>query len=314
MNTLKLKQFITLAELLNMSKAANALYISQPALSQSISSLENELGCKLFDRVNKKLILNEQGQLALSYAKELVAKSEEMKTAIAVSLTAEQSIKITTDIYAAYTILSASFLLDNPTYNTISIPNQGFDHASMLRNRQTDIIISVGPVAGDDIVSTKLFDDLSYAIVPAQSSFYGVRYASLNDLKVLPFYRNKDLLTNSSIFSQSTADKTIEELEKSVGIVSHYIDFNSMRLMWNTTDHCFFASPLTLMAVPELKLLDPNRFVRLKEQFFKRTYYLSVLKKHPNKVSNFLKWFDSVDNEFWQRYRKTIQLLLIKDK
>ena len=46
----QLRYFITVAELGNMSKAAEALFVSQPNLSTSISRLEEEVGVPLFDR------------------------------------------------------------------------------------------------------------------------------------------------------------------------------------------------------------------------------------------------------------------------
>ena len=316
MNTLKLKQFITLAELLNMSKAASALYISQPALSQSIASLESELGCQLFDRVNKKLILNEQGQLALTYARDLVAKADEMKTAIAVSLSAQRCIRITTDIYIMYSMLSASYMLDNPTSNTLFVPRRGSDFSSLLLNKQTDAVISTMPLDNNDIVSIKLFTTPQYALVPQESTFYGATSVSLEELKDLPFFRNKDVLSNSSIFYDNTSGTvdSKDELIKSIGIVEHYVDFNSMRLMWNTKDHGFFLSPMTMMAVPELRILDPARFVRLKNTEFEKAFYLSVLKNSSAHAKSFLDWFQSPDNEFWTRYHKVISTLMHNDK
>lgn len=45
----------------SLSKAAEALYISQQALSRSIANLEEELGCTLFQRTVKGITLTEDG-------------------------------------------------------------------------------------------------------------------------------------------------------------------------------------------------------------------------------------------------------------
>lgn len=58
----QLRYFILTAQLQNMSQASRALNITQPTLSKSIASLEQELGCQLFDRAGRKLILNERGK------------------------------------------------------------------------------------------------------------------------------------------------------------------------------------------------------------------------------------------------------------
>lgn len=63
----QLHYFITVAETGNITKAAQKLYITQPALSRAIGRLESELDVKLFDRSTNTLILNENGRLFLRY-------------------------------------------------------------------------------------------------------------------------------------------------------------------------------------------------------------------------------------------------------
>lgn len=64
MDLLQLQYFCEIAKQENVSKAASALHISQPSLSKSLSSLERDLGVKLFDRVGKNIVLNRHGKLA----------------------------------------------------------------------------------------------------------------------------------------------------------------------------------------------------------------------------------------------------------
>lgn len=59
---LQLKYFLVAAEYEHMTKAAQVLHIAQPALSQSIKHLEEELGVSLFDRINRGVRLSTCGK------------------------------------------------------------------------------------------------------------------------------------------------------------------------------------------------------------------------------------------------------------
>lgn len=64
----QLRYFIQVARLESVSEASRTLHISQPALSKTIAKLEDELGCKLFDRSGKRLCLNDRGKYFLKEA------------------------------------------------------------------------------------------------------------------------------------------------------------------------------------------------------------------------------------------------------
>ncbi len=62
MELLQLRYFLTVAKMLNISRAAEYHMIPQPAMSQTISRLEKELGAPLFDRYKNKLTLTPKGE------------------------------------------------------------------------------------------------------------------------------------------------------------------------------------------------------------------------------------------------------------
>lgn len=68
----ELSYVVGIAKYQNITKAAEALYISQPNLSKFLSSLENNLGIKLFKRVDKKYFPTYAGERYLSYAKNIL--------------------------------------------------------------------------------------------------------------------------------------------------------------------------------------------------------------------------------------------------
>jgi DNA-binding transcriptional LysR family regulator len=71
-----LNYFKTLAEELHYRKAAEKLFISQSALSQQIKQLEQYLGHSLFDRSNKRVVLNEAGKLFYRDAVQVIQKMQ----------------------------------------------------------------------------------------------------------------------------------------------------------------------------------------------------------------------------------------------
>lgn len=73
----RLKVFRAVAEHLNFRKAAEQLFLTQPAVTLQIKALENDLGTRLFDRSGGKITLTRPGSLLLDYAKKLASLAVE---------------------------------------------------------------------------------------------------------------------------------------------------------------------------------------------------------------------------------------------
>ncbi|KAA0258171.1 LysR family transcriptional regulator [Deferribacter autotrophicus] len=74
----QLEVFITIIKTGNITKAAEELNMTQAAASMALKELENQLGEQLFERVGKKLYLNENGRHLKGYALEIIEKSYEL--------------------------------------------------------------------------------------------------------------------------------------------------------------------------------------------------------------------------------------------
>jgi DNA-binding transcriptional LysR family regulator len=82
MNFYQLVYFRKVAEAKSISRAAEELFITQPAVSKQVRALEDELGEKLFDRIGKKVFLTKTGQVLLVHAEKILRSLEEAKTAV----------------------------------------------------------------------------------------------------------------------------------------------------------------------------------------------------------------------------------------
>ena len=85
MNEQQLVYFRKLAESQNLSKTAAELIISPPALSATIRRLEEELDCRLFDRIGHSIRLNENGEIFLHCANDVLATLDRAREDLAIA-------------------------------------------------------------------------------------------------------------------------------------------------------------------------------------------------------------------------------------
>jgi len=72
----QLRIFTMVAELLSMTRAAERLHLTQPAVSASVAALEERYATKLFDRVGRRLELTEAGRLFLPQARAVLVQGD----------------------------------------------------------------------------------------------------------------------------------------------------------------------------------------------------------------------------------------------
>ena len=160
----QLKYFKTVAEVGKISAAAEALYISAPALSTSIARLEKELGMQLFDRANNRITLNKQGQIFLRYVNQVFNSLECARAELRQSILQQgQHVSVATvtsslwvDLITAFSQEHPQFSLSCANFRRAQLISSGLPHQhSFLLAAQEDL----GPYLQDELDSCALFDD-----------------------------------------------------------------------------------------------------------------------------------------------------------
>ena len=82
----RLKVFRAVAQTLNFRKASETLFLSQPAVTQQIRALEEDLGTSLFERTRGHVTLSPSGAVLLLCAERLATLAAEAAQAVAVGL------------------------------------------------------------------------------------------------------------------------------------------------------------------------------------------------------------------------------------
>ena len=82
MELYQIQQFLAVARLENISKAAEEIHTSQPALSRTMKMLEEELEVPLFTRTKNTITLNEYGRVAEKHARRVCEEAERLKSSV----------------------------------------------------------------------------------------------------------------------------------------------------------------------------------------------------------------------------------------
>lgn len=99
-----LRVFISVCEQGNMTKAAKALHVAQPAVSYTVAEIEKHYGVKLFERIKQRLILTDFGKELLVKARECVSSFEAFEQ-LAFRGAGESAVKIGASITIGKTVV-----------------------------------------------------------------------------------------------------------------------------------------------------------------------------------------------------------------
>ncbi|MFV0395179.1 MAG: LysR family transcriptional regulator [Coprobacillaceae bacterium] len=179
----QLEQLVTIAEQGTISKAAEILHISQPALTRSIQKLEDDLGIKLFSRSKNKMILNETGLLAVELAYKIIEDAKYIVEKLHAFEKSQQSITIGSCAPGPLWELESILKKD---YSSAQITSEIVDDEALLKNFEDDIyqiIITTKPINDENIFSQPFcHEELCISLPPAHplSNYPNVSFEDLN--------------------------------------------------------------------------------------------------------------------------------------
>ncbi|MGI6630227.1 MAG: LysR substrate-binding domain-containing protein [Bacillota bacterium] len=221
MNERKLRVFYEVATKLNMTEVANQMYISQPAISQTIRELENDFGVQFFDRIGKKLYLTHEGEIFLNYVRRIInlyddcfktlKDSSELKTGkMRIGASTTIGIYILPQIIGEF----HQKYRDKDIEISINIVNTKII-ADMILKNQIDFAFVEGPVFSDEIIEDFFCLDELVFIIPPNHPW--VQYDKI-DLK---------FLENTKIIMREKGSGTREIFEEALKRfdVNYCVDF-----------------------------------------------------------------------------------------
>jgi DNA-binding transcriptional LysR family regulator len=169
MENFRLRVFRTVAEEASFRRAAERLNLSQPAVSQQIHALEEELATTLFDRGKGRIRLTDTGSVLLCYARKGARLADEARAALD-SLRGETTgtLRIGASMTVTQYILPrmlGAFLKQHPRIEP-AVTSANTEHiVEALAQRKIDLGLIEGPVSSREVFRQRFFEDRMVLIV-----------------------------------------------------------------------------------------------------------------------------------------------------
>jgi DNA-binding transcriptional LysR family regulator len=177
MENFRLKVFRTVAEEASFRRAAERLHLSQPAVSQQIHALEEEVGATLFDRGKGRIRLTDAGVVLLRYARKGARLADEARAALD-SLRGETTgtLRIGASMTVTQYILPrmlGAFIEQHPRIEPAVTSGNTEQIVAALAQRRIDLGLIEGPVSSRDVYRQRFFEDRLVLIVGRRSPWPG---------------------------------------------------------------------------------------------------------------------------------------------
>ncbi|EMK3313322.1 LysR family transcriptional regulator [Vibrio vulnificus] len=165
----QLKVFTTITQHNTLTAASESLFLSKAAVSMALSELEKQIGHHLFDRVNNRLILNQEGQKLLPLADELLSRASAIESLFDQDMTLSGQLRIGASDTIGNQV--APYLLSDFRRHTqhqaqsLFISNSA-QICDMLLDYELDIALIEGKTLHPELNATQFSEDEMCVICP----------------------------------------------------------------------------------------------------------------------------------------------------
>jgi DNA-binding transcriptional LysR family regulator len=221
LDNFRLVVFRAVAEQQSFRKAAEELYLTQPAVSLQIKALEEDIGVQLFDRTGARIKLTEAGKVLLGYSRQanaLLVQAELEIAALSGNHAGQLALGASTTI-AQYVLprLLGEFSRDYPRVHPTMISGNTEQIVEALEEQNIALGLIEGPARSRDVKTEPFLEDELVLIVSAAHEWA--------ELKSIPFSE----IAVASLLMRERGSGTRRVVE--IALAQHGVKLNSLRIV-----------------------------------------------------------------------------------
>ncbi len=182
----KYLSLLKIHELGSYTKAAEALSVSQPAITMQIKQLESQFDAKLFERGKGRVVLTKEGEIVLKYAQRMIAIENNLLQELKNEKDRIRSLTvgITHTAESSSIIEALARFVSGIDHLSLKILTNTTDHLiSMLKNYEIDFAFAEQPVTSPNLCYTTLGTDKLILAVAPEHPLAGRESVTIEELK-----------------------------------------------------------------------------------------------------------------------------------
>ncbi len=255
-----LTAFLQVTELRSFSHAADAMHITQPAVSKRIASLEAQLGSALFDRIGRSVTLTEAGRALLPHARAIAGHLEQARQSIG-DLDGDVSgtLRLGTSHHIGLHRLPPVLRQYKEAFPEVSLDIDFTDSEQALedvhRGRVEIAIVTLPPDAESNLTMRPIWEDPLDFMAAAEHPLTASDTPTLSALA-----EHAAILPGINTFTGQIARKVFEErgLKLDVSLSTNYLEtirmMSSVGLGWTLLPRSMLQAPLCALPIIGLQL------------------------------------------------------------
>lgn len=274
MDLWRLQVFCRVVELRSFSRAAKAVYLSQPTVSSHIKDLENHFECRLVDRLGREVIPTKAGNLLYDYATKIIALKQEAENALA-----DFHGKIKGRLTIGGSTIPAGYILPpllgrfKEDYPEVVVTLVQGDTERIIRDT-LDGNVELGIVGAKakevQLVQKKIIDDQMFLITPRRHRWATKRYVVMGELIREPF-----IMREPGSGTRKSIELVLDKSGHSLDALNVVAEMGSTEAVRQGIKAGVGVSILSECAVAEDLTTGSLNKVKIRGLSFKRAFYLT---------------------------------------
>lgn len=280
MDLTTLEYFKIIAECGSLTKAAQQLHITQPAMSAMLKKLEDELGVSLFDRSPNRIYLNKTGEIALIHVNTILRNMEQMKADILSTANQSRNFSIAFCDPGVRWFSVPRFSVSHPDVQVKDDLYEGNEAVKLLSERVYDLIVTPQKIQHARIQSLPFLSDQVYLSVPESSNLMDHHSISIREIP------------EQALLYPQIGGYFLSQMEKV--ITNEHLPITLIKNNYNVTQHLIrttnFLATISTLSMDLRNDGTHRRLIPLTDPELNVLYHISYLKTNREKVRVFLKW------------------------
>ncbi len=210
----QLKYIVAIAENGTLSDAAKELFVSQPSLTKSVKELEKEMGISIFDRTNKGVSVSKDGEVFLSYARQVLEQAALLEEKYKIKSGGKQEFCVSTQHYSfavnAFVDLIKEYgsenydfsLRETQTFEIIDDVSKMKSEIGILYYNEFNKSVLKKIMKANDLTFTELFVASPHIFISSANPLAKRKTVTMEELSSYPYLSFEQGEHNSFYFSE----------------------------------------------------------------------------------------------------------------